>query len=166
MSFAKRIRSAQRQCPQCVTSAKDPQEKSQGNQKTSAEVSRANPTSTAVDPSGASQRATGLPASRPGSMSGPPSGKHEMPPKTEESLPKESLILLLVPRGDDFKLKEIDVKNRSCHQFYHDLRNEYFKLRGCLFLTFSPRVYAHCDFWRVSQYSFIIYSIWDFVCYI
>lgn len=64
--------------------------------------------------------------------------------------PLDYWVLFAVNRGTEFKLAQIYVSKLSCQLFFHELRGNYFNLRGYLRTYFSIWRYNHCDFYEVS----------------
>lgn len=64
--------------------------------------------------------------------------------------PLDHWVLFAVNRGAEFKLAQIYVTKLSCQRFFHELRGNYFNLRGYLRTYFSVWRYHHSDFYDVS----------------
>ncbi|KAL7801726.1 hypothetical protein V8C43DRAFT_271803 [Trichoderma afarasin] len=67
--------------------------------------------------------------------------------------PLDRWVLLAVNRGKGFKLAQIYVSKLSCQRFFHELRGNYFNLRGYLRTYFSIWRYHHCDFYEFEKFA-------------
>lgn len=62
-------------------------------------------------------------------------------------------ILLMVEKGEDYKIAQIDVSGSSYREFFYTLRNEYSSLRGFIRMWFSIWKYSHCDFYMCEKFD-------------
>jgi hypothetical protein len=58
-------------------------------------------------------------------------------------------VLLIVKRGSQYKLSQIETIRHSNFTFFSSLKADYFLLRGFFRRWFSVWRYSHCDFYRV-----------------
>jgi len=58
-------------------------------------------------------------------------------------------VFLVVKRGGDYRLSQINVHGHASIDFFRHLRAEYFRLRGLFPRYFSVWVFSHCDFYKV-----------------
>ena len=58
-------------------------------------------------------------------------------------------ILLLVERGEYYKLAQISLNGLDSQAFFNAMRVEYFRLRGFARNWFSVYRFSHCDFYKV-----------------
>ncbi|KAI1660367.1 hypothetical protein F4813DRAFT_349696 [Daldinia decipiens] len=65
----------------------------------------------------------------------------------------KELVLFVVKRGADYKLAQIGVSGLSCHDFFSEMRKEYFRLRGFLRNWSSIWRYSHCDFYQCKKFD-------------
>lgn len=78
-------------------------------------------------------------------------GLSQLEAPIDQSAVTDSRVLFLVKRGTDYKLAQICVKGLHCREFFMQLRQEYFHLRGFFRGWLSVWRYSHCDFYRVSS---------------